>query len=124
MNAGCVICFMEIKYEKSENCRLELQFAKQSGVPVVPVKFAADYSASGWLGIITAGSLWVPLHDNKDFALGISQLVQQIELAAPTTILALPAGGQPSPDRPAVAVDGERAGGRQDGGGEEEEVSP
>ena len=32
MNAGCVICFMETKYEKSENCRLELQFAKQSGV--------------------------------------------------------------------------------------------
>ena len=44
----------------------------------MPVVIAAEYSASGWLGIITAGSLWVPLHDSKDFALGISQLVQQI----------------------------------------------
>lgn len=36
-NAACVICFMSKMYEKSDNCALELKFAKQSGVPIVPV---------------------------------------------------------------------------------------
>ena len=30
-NASVVVCFLSQKYQESENCRLELQFAKQSG---------------------------------------------------------------------------------------------
>ena len=57
-NACCVVCFMAAAYEASENCALELQFARQSGVPIVPVLMQAGYKASGWLGIVTAGALW------------------------------------------------------------------
>ena len=54
--AACVICFMTPAYQDSANCKLELKFAQQSGVPVLPVMMAADYTPSGWLGIITAGN--------------------------------------------------------------------
>ena len=63
---------------------LELQFAKQSGVPIVPVLMEDGYSARGWLGIITAGTLWVPLYEaGRRFDAGIDQLVQQIRHALP-----------------------------------------
>ena len=35
--AACVLCFMSKKYQQSENCKLELKFARQTGVPIVPV---------------------------------------------------------------------------------------
>ena len=92
-NAACVVCFMTQKYQDSANCALELkvglghlcvvlvrcitmrartranhelslQFAKQTGVPIVAVMMEAPdstgrpWQAGGWLGIITAGSLW------------------------------------------------------------------
>ena len=57
--AAVIICFMNANYQNSENCQLELKFAKQSGLPIVPVMVADDpkWKASGWLGIVTAGSL-------------------------------------------------------------------
>eukprot|EP01052_Picozoa_sp_SAG31_P030464 SAG31_NODE_3127_length_4646_cov_6.057620_2_plen_484_part_00 len=62
---------------------LELQFAKQSGVAIVPVLMEAGYSARGWLGIITAGALWVPLYEDQTFDASIDQLVEQIHHALP-----------------------------------------
>ena len=63
-NAACLVCFMTQAYQDSANCALELKFAKQSGVPIVPVMMEAPdssgrmWQAGGWLGVITAGSLW------------------------------------------------------------------
>ena len=70
-NAACVVCFMTKKYQDSENCALvrchshgtrpflrsarltgvvlwsqELKFAKQSGVPIVPVMMVTFSSAA------------------------------------------------------------------------------
>ena len=71
-NAACVVCFMTKKYQDSSNCALELKFAKQSGVPIVPVmmeprKTGQPWHAGGWLGIITAGKLWTPMYDEASF---------------------------------------------------------
>ena len=44
--AGAVVVFMTEAYERSENCRLECQFTRQSGVALVPV--IAQARASGW----------------------------------------------------------------------------
>ena len=41
-NAACVVCFLSQQYQDSENCKLELKFAKQNGVPIVPVMVARD----------------------------------------------------------------------------------
>ena len=48
--AGVVICFMSRKYQTSDNCKLELKFAAQTGVPIVPVMMEDRWKASDWLG--------------------------------------------------------------------------
>ena len=51
--AALVICFMSQQYQESTNCKLELQFARQTGVPVLPIMCddPNKWSASGWLGV-------------------------------------------------------------------------
>ena len=51
-------------YQDSANCKLELKFAQQSGVPIIPVMMQADFVAKGWLAILTAGAIWTPMYDN------------------------------------------------------------
>ena len=75
--AACIICFMSPAYQESANCKLELKFAQQSGVPIVPVMMQANWRASDWLGIITAGALWTPLYN--DFETGIKGIISQME---------------------------------------------
>ena len=41
--------------------KLELKFAAQSGVSILPVKSEKGFQASSWLGIITAGKLWAEI---------------------------------------------------------------
>eukprot|EP01046_Picozoa_sp_COSAG06_P094507 COSAG06_NODE_40661_length_399_cov_227.113333_1_plen_132_part_11 len=84
-NAACVVCFLSQKYQDSENCKLELKFAKQSGVPIVPVmaESTRGWRPSGWLGIVVAGSLWTPLGEGSDFDSGVRSLVEQIKGAVP-----------------------------------------
>eukprot|EP01046_Picozoa_sp_COSAG06_P063118 COSAG06_NODE_14526_length_1149_cov_3.281905_1_plen_383_part_11 len=63
-NASVVVCFMSEKYQESANCMLEVKFAKQSGVGMIPVMMeGGGWRPSGWLGLITAGSLWVRLSE-------------------------------------------------------------
>eukprot|EP01046_Picozoa_sp_COSAG06_P014490 COSAG06_NODE_900_length_11658_cov_9.850852_4_plen_1819_part_00 len=79
-NACVVVCFMSEKYQQSENCMLELKFAKQSGVGMIPVMMeGGGWRPSGWLGLITAGSLWVRLSDGSQFEDNVRQLHGQIQ---------------------------------------------
>ena len=65
-NASVVVCFMSQAYQDSPNCRLELKFAQQSGVEIIPVMMeGSGWRASGWLGILTAGSLWTRMSDES-----------------------------------------------------------
>eukprot|EP01046_Picozoa_sp_COSAG06_P021714 COSAG06_NODE_1644_length_8819_cov_13.898624_5_plen_1191_part_00 len=78
--AFVVVCFMSQAYQDSQNCRLELQFARQSGVPVLPVVMdPSPWRAGGWLGLITAGALWTRLHDELTFDDNVRSLHSQIE---------------------------------------------
>eukprot|EP01047_Picozoa_sp_COSAG01_P033034 COSAG01_NODE_2413_length_7745_cov_2.532304_8_plen_181_part_00 len=73
---------MTAKYQASENCSLELKFAKQTGVPIVPVMMqSGGWAPSGWLGLLTAGTLWTPLHDKATLAQNVDGLIHQIKLA-------------------------------------------
>jgi hypothetical protein len=63
--AAAIVCFMTDEYKESRNCQLELKFAQQAGVPIIPVKFSSDWKATGWLGLITAGGLWISLDGGK-----------------------------------------------------------
>ena len=70
--------------EDSENCKLELKYAKQKGIAIVPVKMQSGWEASEWLGIITAGALWTPMHEETTMQQNRQGLVDQIKLAVPT----------------------------------------
>jgi hypothetical protein len=79
-NASMVVCFMSQKYHESANCMLEAKFARQSGIPIVPVVMqGGGWQASGWLGLLTAGSLWTTLFDDASFESDVRMLHGQIE---------------------------------------------
>ena len=78
-NAVCVLAFMTQQYEDSPNCKSELKFARDRGVPIVPIMFqGGGWRAGGWLGLITAGALWIPFVEPAQFENNVSMLVQQI----------------------------------------------
>merc|ERR1719272_1159826 len=81
--AACVVCFMTQAYQDSANCKLELQFAQQSGVPIIPVMMQANFAAKGWLGILTSGSIWTPMHDRASINDGINKLIAQAQHLVP-----------------------------------------
>ena len=55
-----------------------MQFAQQNGVPIVPVMMQDNWRATEWLGLLTAGSLWTPLHDASTMQENLPRLVEQI----------------------------------------------
>ena len=77
--AACVFCFMTQAYQDSANCKLELQFAQQSGVPIIPVMMQADFTAKGWLGILTSGSIWTPMYEKASVLDGVDKLIEQAQ---------------------------------------------
>ena len=59
----------------------QAKFAKQSGIEIIPVIMeGGGWTASGWLGLLTAGALWTPLFDESNFESNIRKLHGQIEL--------------------------------------------
>ncbi|XP_062373478.1 uncharacterized protein LOC134061734 [Sardina pilchardus] len=55
-----VVCpFMTPAYQASRSCKKELNYADARQVPLVPVMVTKNWEASEWLGLLTAGQLWV-----------------------------------------------------------------
>jgi hypothetical protein len=81
--AACVVCFMTQAYQDSANCNLELKFAQQSGVPIVPVMMQPNFTAKKWLGILTAGSIWTPLYERATVLDGVTKLIAQARQVIP-----------------------------------------
>ena len=77
--AACVVCFMTQAYQDSANCKLELKFAQQSGVPIIPAMMERAYSAKGWLGILTAGSIWIEMFEKAAVAEGVDKVIGQMQ---------------------------------------------
>ena len=49
-NSAAVVSFLTPEYEESENCKLELKYAKQLSKPIVPVIFKGNgWRATGWV---------------------------------------------------------------------------
>ena len=47
------------RLQESKNCKKELNYADGQNVDIVPIMTQKDWKASAWLGIITAGLLWM-----------------------------------------------------------------
>ena len=52
--SNSVLCF-----QGSRNCKKELNYADGQTKSIVPVMCEKGFKAQGWLGIITAGLLWI-----------------------------------------------------------------
>lgn len=74
--AICVVACMSQAYQVSANCKLELKFAQQSGVLIVPAMMNSDWKAAGWLGLVTAGMLWTPFFNGVEA--GVDKLIVQM----------------------------------------------
>ncbi|XP_074538690.1 uncharacterized protein LOC141800180 [Halichoeres trimaculatus] len=76
-----VICpFMTPAYQASRSCKKELNYADSREVIIVPIMLENNWEASEWLGLITAGLLWVDFRnaDMENFDLCVSSLEEEI----------------------------------------------
>ncbi|XP_058496143.1 uncharacterized protein LOC131466724 [Solea solea] len=78
-----VICpFMTPEYQASRSCKKELNYAESREAIIVPVMLAENWEASEWLGLITAGLLWVDFRnaerEEENFEMCVKSLEEEI----------------------------------------------
>ena len=59
---GCkaIVCFMTEKYQESKNCKRELTYADTQDKAIMPcITELSPWKQTRWLGIITAGLLYL-----------------------------------------------------------------
>lgn len=91
-NAAVVCTFMSAKYQDSKNCKKELNYADSKNLDIVPVMTEKEWKASAWLGLITAGMLWIDFRPGTTFDKSIESLTKEImhiaqgklQMSAPT----------------------------------------
>jgi len=76
--AAVVCCFMTGDYFGSKNCKKELNYADSQSKSIVPVMCEKGFKAQGWLGIITAGLLWIDFRDGTIFENSLTSLAKEI----------------------------------------------
>lgn len=100
-NAGVIIALLSQSYQNSENCCLEMKFARDCKVPIVPVYVqGGGWKASGWLGLLTAGALWLQYNDGnaQEFDSFTTSLSQTVEKNIPDAGGATPGAPPPQHD--------------------------
>lgn len=79
VDGAAVVCpFMTAKYQESKNCKKELNYADAQDVEIVPIMAEKSYKATQWLGIITAGMLWIDFRSTDNLPTRIKSLAQEI----------------------------------------------
>ncbi|XP_074655014.1 uncharacterized protein LOC141908741 [Tubulanus polymorphus] len=76
--AACVCCFMTNKYQDSKNCKRELTYADSQEKTIIPAMTEPSWKATGWLGIITAGLLWIDFRNESNLDTRIDSLAKEI----------------------------------------------
>lgn len=65
-DAAVVICFMTPKYQDNHFCQKELKYAADQRKPIIPCLMIPNWQQSDWLGLITAGLIWLDFRDVSD----------------------------------------------------------
>lgn len=74
-----VVCpFLTEAYSKSKNCKKELNYTDSLDKDIVPC-MAARFKPSGWLGLITAGMLWMDFRNPDNIDNSIASLVKELK---------------------------------------------
>ena len=81
-NAVVICCFVSPDYGKSENCKLEVEYAQKRGKPLILCNLgnASTWKPTAWLRSIATGNIWVDFHDvsESNIALKIREIVGRI----------------------------------------------
>lgn len=77
---GCkaIVCFMTQNYQDSKNCKRELTYADNQEKEIIPCMAETDWKQTGWLGIITAGLLWMNFRNDQQLETKIDSLAKEI----------------------------------------------
>eukprot|EP01048_Picozoa_sp_COSAG05_P011210 COSAG05_NODE_1042_length_6066_cov_2.922742_2_plen_1109_part_00 len=70
----------------------------------MPVMMQDNWRATEWLGLLTAGSLWTPLHDASTMQENLPRLVEQIKAAVPTIAATVSANATKSDSKAAAMI--------------------
>ena len=64
-NAVVICCFVTPDYGKSENCKLEVEYAHKRGKPLILCNLgnASTWKPTAWLKSITTRNIWIDFHD-------------------------------------------------------------
>lgn len=83
-NAAVVCCFMTQQYQNSRNCEKELLYAERRRVSIIPCRLTRGWEPSTWLGLVTAGLVWIDFRETTDgnVDVKIDKLIDQIRIVA------------------------------------------
>jgi len=85
--ASIIIPIMTQKYQDSYNCQLELKYANDRRVPIIPIKAqGGEWKQSGWLGLITAGKKWIDFSDKTKSDEKIEELLNELKFVNTTKL--------------------------------------
>lgn len=96
-NALVVCPFMTNKYSESKNCKKELNYADSQDKEILPIMAEGGYKATGWLGLITAGLLWVDFRNKANVANSLVSLEKELQHRCSGLELAKPISQQLKP---------------------------
>jgi len=79
VEGSLVVCpFLTQKYQDSKNCKKELMYTDACDREIVPCMVQPEFKATGWLGLLTAGMLWIDFRNSSNFENSINSLVKEI----------------------------------------------
>lgn len=84
-----VVPFMTQKYQESRNCKKELNYADALQKDIVPVMAQTDYRATSWLGLVTAGLLWMDFRNPDHLSTSIKSLLKEVSATCGTRMTEL-----------------------------------
>ena len=76
--SNLMIACMSSKYQLSENCNREFQYAQEKKRTIIPIKVERGFNATGALGLIVAGKLYIDF-SNTNFDANMISLQKEIE---------------------------------------------
>lgn len=65
-------------FKNSPHCRQEVKYAYSLGVPLFPLQLEPNFQADGWLGLLLATIIYVPLTDESQLTSAMDQLTNQL----------------------------------------------
>ncbi|CAF1404010.1 unnamed protein product, partial [Didymodactylos carnosus] len=81
-NAAAICCFLTPRYQTSEYCLRELQYAIDQKVLVIPCRLCSNWKPTGALGFLTAGLLWIDFRDKAEHPIdtAIRELIDHVQM--------------------------------------------